>query len=76
MVNNLSILNAIVVLTKVKLTFKDTIIRLEHLPKESKTGAAMEIRVDRYGKTFFGRNVWDCHRLIVNQITGQITNVF
>ncbi len=51
MYTNLSI-NAFVVLTKVKLTFKDTIIRLEHLPKESKTGAALEIHIDRYGKAF------------------------
>ena len=36
-----------VVLTKVKLTFIDTIIRLEHLPKEAKTGAAIELRIHR-----------------------------
>ena len=37
----------LVVLTKVKLTFIDTIIRLEHLPKEAKTGAAIELRIHR-----------------------------
>lgn len=35
------------VLTRIKVTFIDTIIRLEHLPKEAKTGAALEIHISR-----------------------------
>lgn len=37
----------VAVLTKVKMTFMETIIRLEHFPKEAKSGAALEIRIHR-----------------------------
>ncbi|GAB1294781.1 Autophagy-related protein 2 homolog B [Apodemus speciosus] len=35
------------VLRRVKVTFIDTVLRIEHVPENSKTGAALEIRVDR-----------------------------
>lgn len=35
------------VLRRVKVTFIDTVLRLEHVPENSKTGAALEIRVER-----------------------------
>lgn len=35
------------VLIRVKVTFIDTVLRIEHVPENSKTGAALEIRVDR-----------------------------
>ena len=35
------------VLTRIKVSFLNTIVRLEHLPREAKSGAALEIRVDR-----------------------------
>ncbi|XP_041070018.1 autophagy-related protein 2 homolog B-like isoform X3 [Carcharodon carcharias] len=35
------------VLRRVKLTFLDTILRIEHIPENSKTGIALEIRIQR-----------------------------
>ena len=35
------------VLTRVKVSFIDTVVRLEHLPREAKTGAAVEFRIGR-----------------------------
>ncbi|KAI0241927.1 hypothetical protein LSAT2_015473 [Lamellibrachia satsuma] len=35
------------VVTRVKVSFIDTIVRLEHLPREAKTGAALEFRIGR-----------------------------
>lgn len=35
------------VLRRVKVTFIDTVLRIEHVPENSKTGAALEIRVER-----------------------------
>ncbi|XP_067894573.1 autophagy-related protein 2 homolog B-like isoform X3 [Heterodontus francisci] len=35
------------VLRRVKLTFIDTILRIEHVPENSKTGVALEIRIER-----------------------------
>lgn len=35
------------VLTKVKLKFLNTVIRLEHLPKDSKTGVALELHIEK-----------------------------
>ncbi|XP_051006983.1 autophagy-related protein 2 homolog B isoform X2 [Acomys russatus] len=35
------------VLRRVKVTFLDTVLRVEHVPENSKTGAALEIRVER-----------------------------
>lgn len=37
-----------VVLARVKLSFTDTVIRLEHLPKDTKTGIGLEIHIKRY----------------------------
>ena len=36
------------VLSKVKVSFTDTVVRLEHLPKEAEMGAALEIRLARW----------------------------
>ena len=38
---------SLAVLTRVKVSFIDTIVRLEHLPREAKTGAAVEFRIGR-----------------------------
>uniref|UniRef100_UPI00398F3EA5 autophagy-related protein 2 homolog B-like isoform X2 n=1 Tax=Pristiophorus japonicus TaxID=55135 RepID=UPI00398F3EA5 len=35
------------VLRRVKLTFLDTVLRIEHVPENSKTGVALEIRIQR-----------------------------
>ncbi|XP_026371137.1 autophagy-related protein 2 homolog B isoform X3 [Ursus arctos] len=35
------------VLRRVKVTFIDTVLRIEHVPENSKTGAALEIRIER-----------------------------
>ncbi|KAM6201704.1 LOW QUALITY PROTEIN: autophagy-related protein 2 homolog B [Rhynchocyon petersi] len=35
------------VLRRVKVTFLDTVLRIEHIPDNSKTGAALEIRIER-----------------------------
>ncbi|XP_066279882.1 autophagy-related protein 2 homolog B-like isoform X2 [Branchiostoma lanceolatum] len=35
------------VLTRIKVTFVDTIVRIEHVPKDSKTGTALEIHIKR-----------------------------
>ncbi|KFO21339.1 Autophagy-related protein 2 like protein B, partial [Fukomys damarensis] len=35
------------VLRRVKVTFIDTVLRLEHVPENSKTGTALEIRIER-----------------------------
>ena len=37
------------------MTFADTVIRLEHLPKDAQTGAALELRVARYDSADGGR---------------------
>ena len=34
-------------LSKIRVSFRDTIIRLEHLPRDAQTGAAVEIRIAR-----------------------------
>ncbi|XP_074651009.1 autophagy-related protein 2 homolog B-like [Tubulanus polymorphus] len=36
------------VLSRIKLTFVDTVIRVEHLPKDSALGVALEIRIKRF----------------------------
>uniref|UniRef100_A0A8D2CBP6 Autophagy related 2B n=1 Tax=Sus scrofa TaxID=9823 RepID=A0A8D2CBP6_PIG len=35
------------VLRRVKVTFIDTVLRIEHVPENSKTGAALEVRIER-----------------------------
>ncbi|KAM6961425.1 autophagy-related protein 2 homolog B [Aplochiton taeniatus] len=35
------------VLTRVKVTFLDTVLRIEHVPENSKTGIALEVRFDK-----------------------------
>ncbi|EPY81596.1 autophagy-related protein 2 B-like protein, partial [Camelus ferus] len=35
------------VLRRVKVTFIDTVLRIEHVPENSKTGTALEIRIER-----------------------------
>ncbi|KAM9067495.1 autophagy-related protein 2 homolog B isoform X1 [Sarcophilus harrisii] len=35
------------VLRRVKVTFLDTVLRIEHIPENSKTGTALEIRIER-----------------------------
>ena len=45
------------VLSKVKVSFLDTIIRLEHLPIEADTGAALEVRIARWGTTLLPRYI-------------------
>ncbi|XP_038604419.1 autophagy-related protein 2 homolog B isoform X4 [Tachyglossus aculeatus] len=35
------------VLRRVKVTFMDTVLRIEHVPENSKTGTALEIRIER-----------------------------
>ena len=39
----------VVVLSKIKLSFNATVVRLEHVPKDSDTGMSLEIRIARYG---------------------------
>ena len=39
--------------TRVKVSFIDTIVRLEHLPREAKTGAAIEFRIGRSVSVMF-----------------------
>ena len=36
------------VLARVKLSFTDTVIRFEHLPKDTLTGIGLEIHIRRY----------------------------
>jgi len=38
-----------VVLSKIKVSFNTTVVRLEHLPKDAETGMSLEIHVARYG---------------------------
>ena len=49
LVTSVLILNLLsfAVVTRVKVSFIDTIVRLEHLPREAKTGAALEFRIGR-----------------------------
>lgn len=35
------------VLRRVKVTFLDTVLKIEHVPENSKTGIALEIRIKR-----------------------------
>lgn len=35
------------VLRRVKVTFLDTVLRIEHVPENSKTGIALEIRINK-----------------------------
>jgi len=37
-----------VVLSKIKVSFNSTVVRLEHVPKDSETGMSLEIHVARY----------------------------
>ena len=37
----------VVVLSKIKVSFNATVVRLEHVPKDSDTGMSLEIRVAR-----------------------------
>lgn len=41
-------MDSVAVLSRIKLSFSDTVIRLEHLPKSMKTGVGLEIRIKRY----------------------------
>ena len=45
------------VVTRVKVSFIDTIVRLEHLPREAKTGAAIEFRIGRSVSVMFTKLV-------------------
>lgn len=36
------------VLRRVNVTFVDTVLRIEHIPENSKTGIALEIRISKY----------------------------
>lgn len=38
----------VTVLARVKLSFTDTVIRFEHLPKDTVTGIGLEIHIKRY----------------------------
>lgn len=44
----ISFLSGHAVLRRVKVTFLDTVLRIEHIPENSKTGIALEIRINRY----------------------------
>lgn len=38
---------SLAVLRRVKVTFLDTVLRVEHVPENSKTGIALEIRINK-----------------------------
>lgn len=38
---------SLAVLRRVKVTFLDTVLRVEHIPENSKTGIALEIRISK-----------------------------
>lgn len=44
----ISFLSGHAVLRRVKVTFLDTVLRIEHIPENSKTGIALEIRINKY----------------------------
>lgn len=44
----ISFLSGHAVLRRVKVTFVDTVLKIEHTPENSKTGIALEIRINKY----------------------------
>lgn len=39
--------SAVAVLRRIKVTFVDTIVRIEHQPPDLKTGVALEVHIER-----------------------------
>jgi len=50
-----------VVLSKIKVSFNATVVRLEHVPKDSETGMSLEVRIARYAgwKTLICNMLWN-----------------
>lgn len=47
LLNNNFLISSFAVLRRVKVTFLDTVFRIEHIPENFKTGIALEIRISK-----------------------------
>jgi len=47
MMMSVVVLLTVVVLSRIKVSFNATVVRLEHVPKDSETGMSLEMRIAR-----------------------------
>lgn len=65
------------VLRRIKVTFIDTIVRIEHQPRDLETGVALEVHIKRYvslRKTHFSKG--EQHDHIMNDCSSLVKSVF